>query len=142
MTKDIIEILKQNNWDANSKPATIDDINQLEDRFIIKIPEDYKQVLMFSNGGSLRGDFQTPLIIYHIDEVLVLHEEFDYYQDVPESLIFGADGGGTIYAYDLRDDQMRILFFRLGDARYDNIIYEAESLSDLILDVVSNKKIN
>ncbi len=141
MTNDIIEILKQNGWNSFPNVATEEDIANLEKTFNTKIPEDYKKLLRFSDGGSLYG-FKTPLTFYPVETILVLYDEFDYYQDIPQSLIFGNDGGSTIYAYDLRDEQMNILFFRLDDARYDNIIYEAESLSDLIIDIISNKQIN
>ncbi len=53
MTNDIIEILKQNGWNSFSGSATEEEIANLETTFDVKIPEDYKQILMFSKGGSL-----------------------------------------------------------------------------------------
>lgn len=140
MKESISELLLKNGWKSH-KEASIQEIEMLKKTFGIDLPEDYEELLLKSNGGSLYG-FNTPINIYSIKVVIALYMEFDYYTNIPKSLIFGGDGGGKIYTFDLRKDNKPVLIFDQGDTRYDNIIYETESITRMVKDVVQNKIIN
>src|ERR1051325_12019202 len=96
----IIQLSAANRWRPR-KAAADEEIKKLAAAFKIELPRDYEQLLRESNGCSLEG-FDTPLIIDSIFEVLALFREHDFYQEIPEVLFFGGDGGGTMYCYDLR----------------------------------------
>jgi hypothetical protein len=140
----IVELLRENGWTPR-KPATEEDILRLKECFKVDLPEDYEQVLRASNGCSLYG-FKTPLIVYSIVEVLALFREHDLYQDIPQSMIFGGDGGGTLYCYDLRSvnsqGSYNIFFVREDDIGYDKIIFQSPSLTDTVFKIINNEKIN
>ena len=108
MENNLIEKVTKNGWQAR-KPAAREEIDQLREKFKIALPEDYEQLLNYSNGGSLYG-FRTPFILYSITEVLALFREHDLYESLPASLIFGGDGGGTIYTYDLSSKPYCVVF--------------------------------
>ena len=140
MKINIVEILENTKW-WKREPATEEEISLLEKSFGKNLPPDYIALLRFSNGASLY-DFVTPLTVFSISEVLALYKEFDLYANIPHSLIFGGDGGGTIYTYDLRDEHKPVLFFREDDTRYESNIYKADTLSQMVSEIVNNKKLN
>jgi hypothetical protein len=140
----IVELLRKNGWTPR-KPAPEDEIRRLKETFQIDLPEDYEQVLLASNGCSLYG-FQTPLVIYSITEVLALFREHDLYENIPHSLIFGGDGAGTIYCYDLRakNDQgsYDVFFVKEDEAYYEKIFFRSPSLTDIVIRITNNENIN
>ena len=140
MSKSIKELLQHNGWKERS-PATDEDINHLKEKFRVSLPDDYEQLLRFSNGGSLYG-FSTPFIVYSPVEVLALYKEGDLYINIPKALIFGGDGGGTLYCFDLRIDPHPVFFVREDEISYDDAIYKAASLTDTIQKVINNEKLN
>jgi len=142
---ELIKLISTQEWDTQH-PATAADIQSLEAAFG-NIPEDYKALLLFSNGGSLYGK-KTPFIAYSVTEVLALFREKDLYKHIPQSLVFGGDGGGTIYCFDLRLDKGQSVFFiREEDAGYDpnaynNLVFTGTTLTDTIQRIVNNEKLN
>jgi hypothetical protein len=140
----IVEILHDNNWDT-SKPAREEDLLQLKKSFKVDLPEDYEKLLQQSNGSGLYG-FKTPLTIFTIREVLALFREHDLYKKIPQSLIFGADGGGTLYCYDLRskneEGSYNVFLVREDDIGYEKMIFQSPSLTDTILRIIDGEKIN
>ena len=140
----ILELLSKNGWTPR-KPATEEEIRRLKETFKVELPEDYEQVLTASNGCSLYR-FKTPLIVYSIIEVLALFREHDLYENIPQSLIFGGDGGGTVYCFDLRSenslDSYDVFFVREDDTGYDKAIFRTPSLTDTVLKIINNEKIN
>lgn len=140
MNTTIAELLQNTNWWLRS-PTTDEELQSLRDAFGTTLPGDYEAFLRLSNGGSLYG-FATPLIVFAVSEVLALFREHDLHENIPLSLIFGGDGGGTIYAFDLRHKDKPVLFFREDRAQQYNAIYQTENLLQLINDVIENKQIN
>lgn len=132
-------------WDKQN-PATEQDIQSLEAAFGT-IPEDYKALLLQSNGVSIRGK-KTPFILYSVSEVLALFREKDLYKYIPQSLIFGGDGGGTIYCFDLRPGKEQAVFFiREEEAGYEPnaynyVVFNGTTLTDTIQRIVNNEKLN
>lgn len=143
---DIIQkLLNDPEW-SNRNPASTDDIKLMEDTFG-QLPADYKELLEKSNGGSIYA-YTTNLVIWSIKEVTQLHEEGDYYEYIPESLIFGSDGGGTVYCFDLRPGKDHAVFFIRHENSssdpdaYDHVRYNGPSLSDTIARILNNEKLH
>ena len=82
-TNDLIALLSTQEW-TQDRPATEQDIQTLEAAFG-QLPEDYRTLLLHSNGGSLHGK-KTPFIAYSAREVLALFREKDLYKYIPQSL--------------------------------------------------------
>jgi cell wall assembly regulator SMI1 len=142
---DIIQqLISDPKW-SNRPPATAADIKLMEDTFG-KLPADYQELLEKSNGGGLYG-YSTTLVIWSVKEVTQLHEEGDYYEYIPESLIFGSDGGGTVYCFDLRPGKDHAVFFiRHEDSSsepdaYDHVRYNGPGLSATIARILNNEKL-
>lgn len=139
---DLVSTLVAHGWEGFAGAATPDELAALEAAFATELPSDYAAVLRFSNGGSLYG-FQLPVILYHPVEVLALYREFDFYEAIPRSIIFGGDGGGTIFVFDLREgNRKQVLVLDQGDTRYDYVLGSFASLSDMITALVANELID
>lgn len=140
-----IDLISTPDWDKQD-PATAQDLQLLEAAFG-PIPEDYKALLLYSNGGSLYGK-KTPFIAYAVTEVLALFREKDLYKFIPQSIVFGGDGGGTIYCFDLRaGKEQHVFFIREEDAGYEpdaysNIVFNGTTLTDTLQRIVNNEKLN
>lgn len=111
------------------------------------LPEDYEAILTYSNGISIYGK-ATPFILFSIREVLALHREHDLYEYIPQSLVFGSDGGGTLYCFDLRPGMDKRVFFireeysRSDPDAYEQLTFQGSTLTDLIQRIIDNQKLN
>ena len=139
-----LELLKQNGWNPR-RPTPTEEIEKLKIAFVVDLPRDYEEVMLNSNGCSL-SSFQAPLIIWSTIEVLALFREHDLYEHIPETLIFGGDGGGTLYCYDLRTKNSEgaydVILVKEDEAVYERIFFRTSSLSELVQDIVNNEPIN
>ena len=140
MHTSIKELLEKNKW-CGSKSSSQNDIDLIEATFKTTLPNDYKELLQFSNGGALEG-FETPFIIYTIKEVIILFKEYDFYKNIPNSLIFGGDGGGTLYCHDLRNEKATIFFVKEDNIDYEKSIFRSSTLTSTILKIINNEKLN
>lgn len=141
----IQELLSHPKW-SKRLPATADEIKAMEDRFG-PLPADYKALLEQSNGGSIYG-FSTSFIVWSTKEVIQHHKEGDYYEYIPASVIFGSDGGGTIYCFDLRPGKDQSVFFIRHEISssepdaYEHIEFEGTTFTDTVRRVLNNEKLN
>ena len=143
-SNDLITLIKANDWNARY-PAKEEDIATMEDTFG-PLPEDYKALLEFSDGGSIY-DHGVPLIIYSIIEVLGLVRDKELYTHIPQSLIFGGNGGGVIYCFDLRPGKDKQVFFVseqdawFNPDVYNKLWYQGTTLTDTIQRIINNEKL-
>ena len=141
----LVELLKRHRWDANT-PATPEALGNLAATFGA-LPADYRALLVEADGCTLRG-FKTPLIVFSIREVLALHREHDLYTHVPQSLIFGGDGGGVLFAFDLRPGRGQRVFAvleedtRAAPDAWERLVFEGTTLTDLVERIVAGEKLN
>jgi len=144
-TPSLLALLQSHGWKGNI-PVVPGEVETVAQRFgIARLPPDYQEVLTHSNGGSLYG-FKTPLILFSVQEVLQLYREHDLYSHMAGSLIFGADGGGTLYAYDLRihreSGAYQVFFVREDDSGYDKAIFRAPGLFSVAVRIIQGDKLN
>lgn len=139
MEKTIVQLVSENGWNGR-KPATEEELQTLIKNFG-SLPDDYLALMRFSNGGSLYG-FSTPLIVYSVIEVMALFSEHDLYENIPGTLIFGGDGGGSIYCFDLRNDDKKVIVFREDTDGYDDLVNSVGSLTEMVMGIIKNERIN
>ncbi len=111
------------------------------------LPADYRALLAATDGCGLSG-FKTPLNVFSVREVLALHREHDLYTLVPQSLIFGGDGGGVLFAFDLRPGRAQRVFAILQEDAcfspdaYERLLFEGSTLTDLLERIINGEKLN
>lgn len=99
----VAEILNQPNrdWTADS-PAGEEDILKLIQSCEVRLPEEFFELLRFSNGGG--GELALPPLLFFlsdVDEVLEMWGDEFYREEFPNFLFFGDNGGLEKIAFDL-----------------------------------------
>lgn len=117
-------------WFGN--PGTTDiDIQQVELDLNVTLPHDYKQFLLWSNGGEgyIGSNYFS---FWTIQELKELNASYRINHYLPGILGVGTDGGGECYALDFRSDPSAPAFVRvpLGDLDIESVIPIASSLQE------------
>lgn len=108
----MIKILKQltNNMMLNP-PTTREVLNEVEVKLEIKLPEQYVEFMLESNGAEGQVGSSSYLAIWSIEQLVPLNEEYAVNEFTPGLVYFGSDGGGMAYAFDLRGSTITIVEF-------------------------------
>lgn|GEM_PF-2483077 len=80
-------------------PAPRDDVAALERELGVRLPEDYLQLLLASNGGSINGR-RASINLESAQGVLDLNLDGGYRDELPGMVVVGDNGGGELYFYD------------------------------------------
>lgn len=106
MNETILNVLKAMDKEA---PATIDMIEKVEKEWNVLLPNEYKQLLLFSNGveGPI-GDMGY-LSIWPIDEIVELNQEYAVDEFLPGIKYFGSDGADIAYGFEFDKDEILII---------------------------------
>ncbi len=93
----------------NSKaPAGASSIRQFEMESGFRLPGDYVQFLRKTNGGEgFVGN--AYLILWRIEELLEMNRDYQVAEFAPGLFLFGSNGGGEAFAFDMRSDAMPIV---------------------------------
>jgi hypothetical protein len=89
-------------------PATSEQIEAFSISSGLKLPQDYTVFLKQANGGEGLVGSNSYLILFAVDELDSLNKSYQIQEFVPGFLIFGSDGGGEAYAFNIRD-AMRVV---------------------------------
>ena len=100
--------------------ATRKSLELVEENYGIGLPEDYVALMLFSNGaeGRLGNSSDSFIIIWPIEDVIVLNEGYGVSNDYPELVIFGKDAATAAYAFDIRFSPMPVIEVDLIDPEY------------------------
>jgi hypothetical protein len=72
------------------------------------LPDDYTAFLEVTNGGEgFIGN--AYLILWRIEELVELNKAYHTSEYVPGLFVFGSDGGGEAFAFDIRSDDKQIV---------------------------------
>lgn len=92
-----------------SKGASSKAITELEKKLPIQLPADYQTFMEQSNGAE--GIIRTEgyLSLWPIKEIADLNNEYSVTEFAPGLVIFGSDGGDTVYAFDTKKSPPEIV---------------------------------
>jgi len=75
----------------------------------VKLPDDYLSFFLRSNGADGPIGETGYLSLWPIDELADLNQGYRVREFAPGLLLFGSDGGGEAFAFDLRNSSMPIV---------------------------------
>ena len=75
----------------------------------MRLPADYVDFLKFTNGGEGFVGKNAYIILWGVEELASMNQEYEVQKYVPGLLIFGSDGGGEAYGFDTRSPQWPIV---------------------------------
>lgn len=95
------------NWESNSgvsESVMQDVVSSLS----FSLPVDYVKFLRESNGGEgfINNNY---LILWRAEELKIFNQEYEVEKYAPGLFLFGSDGGGEGYGFDLRDNSMSVI---------------------------------
>ncbi len=65
----------------------------------VKLPQSYTNFMLKHNGGE--GDIgETWLILYRIEELQIINDEYEFSDFLPKHIVIGSNGGEEFYGID------------------------------------------
>jgi hypothetical protein len=95
------ELLSQFNCNA---PATIDQLDAFEASAQMRLPGEYREFLLRSNGGEGFIGPSAYAILWRVEELRLLNDGYEVEINAPGLFVFGSDGGGEAFAFDLKGE--------------------------------------
>lgn len=97
MRYDVLRYLS--NRDLRS-PATMNKLDEVQKSLGINLPEQYANFMSLSNGyeGLIGNSY---VAIWKIEDLVGLNEGYAVKEFAPHLIIFGSDGGGEAFAFDI-----------------------------------------
>lgn len=89
-------------------PASLEQIAAFSTTSGLTLPQDYTDFLKQSNGGEGIIGANAYLILFTVDELASLNKAYHVEDYAPGLLIFGSDGGGEAFAFNV-GDSMRVI---------------------------------
>ena len=85
-------------------PYTGDVIEKIND---VVLPKDYVEFMKKHNGGE--GDIgETWLILYPLEELQEINDDYEIEQFLPNHIIVGSNGGGELYGIDSKGNYFNV----------------------------------
>lgn len=143
---------KEIQWEWASPPARRSDVERIEERFGVKLPDDYVKCALVNHGGyasrialDFGGEkekcFESLLALKKEkdeEDVYSVEEAFEDVEDrLPKGVIpFGADPFGNLYCFDYRKDSPpTLVYWDHEKAEFEpgkSITYVADSFTELL----------
>ena len=77
-------------------------IRESEKQIGSRLPEEYVHLLKLTNGGEGFIGENSYLVLWGVEELASMNAGYEVQKYVPGLLIFGSDGGGEAYGFDMR----------------------------------------
>jgi hypothetical protein len=105
MKKRVEKVISQINLKSG---ASFNEIEKAQLCLHITFPEDYKEFLLRSNGAEgIVG--KAYLVLWSVEEIIKLNEEYSVERFAPGLLLFGTDGGDEAYGFDTKSEMLPIV---------------------------------
>lgn len=73
----------------------------------VVLPKDYVEFMKIHNGGE--GDIgETWLILYSLEELQEINDDYEIEKFLPNHIIIGSDGGGELYGIDSQGNYFNV----------------------------------
>jgi hypothetical protein len=115
-----------------NESGNLSSINITEENLKIKFPEQYKNFLMTHNGAEGPIGENSYLVVWPIEDIISLNEEYGVFEFTPEILYFGSDGGEMAYAFDRRNLAVKIVEIPFESISIDDAVELSDDFDDFI----------
>jgi hypothetical protein len=96
---------------TTNTPATPDLIAAVESELTAKLPSDYRDVLLYSNGFEGAVGSEGWLQLWPTQDIVDFNFAAEYPVNLPGVIAIGSNGGGFDYGIDLRHELPRYVMF-------------------------------
>ncbi len=122
---EIVQALMGRGWKPSIPASTIQLLN-VESRYDVHLPHDYREFFGISNGSRYRG-------LMSLDEVQRFNETYKVVTNFP-GLLAIANEGFLVYAFDFRGEEPVIVSIGLSSSLWEDVFVEAKSFSEWLED--------
>lgn len=124
---------------AAREPATVDDIQPIEEELGFQLPADYTAFMLRSNGFDIDVD---PLIeyrfrLYPINTIIDESYGFDHDVRNEQIVVIGSDGVDNAFAIDFKTDPAHFVKFNHHGSGRSSFIYLGETLEQFVENVLA-----
>lgn len=95
----------------------------------VELPPEYVQFVKRSNGAEGFVGESSYLMLWPVEELLEMNEAYEIKEYAPGLLLFGSDGGGEAYAFDLRYMHKPIVRVPFVGLSIDDIVHVGDTFS-------------
>ena len=83
-------------------------IDEIENVYNIKLPDDYRELVrkIGSGEGFIKDHY---IVVWSASEVVRFNYEYEVDKYAPGLMLFGSNGGGEGFAYDIRNKSMPVV---------------------------------
>jgi SMI1 / KNR4 family (SUKH-1) len=121
-------------WFAG-KSGSPEALEAMEREFELRLPDDYRQLMLFSNGGGLY-EHATSINLEPAETLMWHNLDERFRESLPGMFVIGDDGGGSLYFYDPRNQlgqgAYSIFLVPLGTLSLDKAFLVGHSISEVI----------
>jgi hypothetical protein len=100
--------LFDNGWERNLEAATEMALAKVETFLRVELSADYKTLMLtFDGGEGFIGE--NYMILWPVSDLIQFNEEYEVKKYAPDVFLFGSNGGGEAFGFDLRGGAISIL---------------------------------
>lgn len=120
MNKEVENIIRDMD---KEQPTTIRKIKEVEKKIGIAFPNEYKEIMLYSNGMEGPIGEEGYLCIWPIEEIIPLNDKYSVSEFTPGIVYFGSDGGDVAYGFDYNNEKILVI-----EIPFDSIHIEDEKV--------------
>ncbi len=125
-------------------PADPNAIKQIEQQNKIRLPDDLRAALEFSDGFEI-GERKTHLVLFDANDMTWTSSDSEFRAGLPDMLIVGTDGGGSLYYADPQDKIGRgrwaVYLVRMSDLSIPRSIFVAKNFTEAVETILAGTDI-
>lgn len=92
-----------------NEPTTTLLIRQFESQSGVSLPKDFAEFLCCANGGEGFIGNGAYVILWRLEDLLRLNQAYQVEEYAPGLFLFGSDGGGEAFGFDMRQKYNQIV---------------------------------
>jgi hypothetical protein len=131
---DILRSLPPSEWQPLA-PGDPNKLAQIEKEFEIRLPDDFRELLLYSDGGSLEGP-KIEINVESMDGLVGQNYDERFIERLPGMFVIGDDGVGGVFFYDpegrLGHGKDALYDVKLGVLGFDDAVFVAPTLMEAI----------
>jgi hypothetical protein len=108
-------------------------ISDCEEHFNQEFPKDYRDFMMTTNGGEGFIGLKSYVMLWSIEELPSLNDGYETSNYLPRCVLFGSNGGGEAYGFDMRTSRSKIVQVPFVGMAWKSALLLSDSFSDFIL---------
>lgn len=91
--------------------CNVEVLAEVERQLGYSFPSEYRQFLSFSNGGEGLLGNESYLVLDPVEELVEYNDAQNLSESRPGLVLFGSDGGGTYFAFDMANPGKPVVAF-------------------------------